>query len=115
MTLKKQLCSLLLVFLEMTDAQNVQNLSLKEGLDKKQFYCTKGNETCALSKGRVKKNQREIPLRRGVSDGRFSPKKKNLRSMVLKHWILHNNHFKTHLFFQFLSGPKGGSNLQKNI
>ena len=56
---------------------------LRKGSIKKQFYCTKGNETCALSKGRVKKNQREIPLRRGVSDGRFSPKKKNLRSMVL--------------------------------
>ena len=42
--------------------------------------------------------------------------------MGLKHWILHNNHFMTHLFFfQFLGGgtlfssdpgPKGGSNLK---
>ena len=97
--------------------------ALRKGSIKKQFCCTKGNETCALSKGRVKKNQREIPLRRGVSDGRFSPKKKNLRSMVLKHWILHNNHFKTHLFFKIFGwgdpfqlrsdpGPKGGSNLK---
>ena len=41
--------------------------------------------------------------------------------MGLKHWILHNNHFETHLFFQFLGGGtlfssdpglKGGPNLK---
>ena len=38
-----------------------------------------------------------------VSDGRFSTKKNN--NMGLNHWILHNNQFKTHLFFfQILGG-----------
>ena len=51
-----------------------------------------------------------------------SRKKEKTKNMGLKHWILHNNHFKTHLFFSifgwggpFLSldpGPKGGSNLK---
>ena len=34
----------------------------------------------------------------GVS-ARFSTKKKTQKNMGLKHWIWHNNHFKTHLFF----------------
>ena len=43
----------------------------------------------------------------GVSDGRFSTKKKEKKNMVLKHWILPNNHFKTHLFFSIFGwgGP----------
>ena len=57
----------------------------------------------------------------GVSNGRFSTKKKNTKNMGLKYWILPNNHFKTHLFFQFLCGVpfsaqilvrKVGSNLK---
>ena len=50
----KQICSLHLFFFEMTDARNVWNLSLKERREKKnQFYCTKGNETCMLSKAPI--------------------------------------------------------------
>ena len=53
-----------------------------------------------------------------VSDGRFFTNEKN---MGLIHWILHDNHFKTHLFFSlfgegilFISDPglKAGSNLE---
>ena len=48
------------------------------------------------------------------------PLKKTKKNMGLKHWILPKDHFKTHLFFQFLGGgtllsldlgPKGVSNL----
>merc|ERR1712208_143366 len=59
----------------------------------------------------------------GVSDGRFSTKKKTKKTnMGLKHWILPNNQFKTHLFFfnfwvgatlfSLDLGPKGGSNFK---
>ena len=49
-------------------------------------------------KGRVQKKKLvEFSTKGGgVSDGRFSTKKKNIG---LKHWILHKDHFKTHLFF----------------
>ena len=43
----------------------------------------------------------------GVSDRQFSTKKKKQKNMGLKHWILPNNQFKTHLFFSIFGwgGP----------
>ena len=57
-------------------------------------------------KGRVqkKKNSGKFHKGRGAATADFPLKKKN---MGLKHWILPNNHFKTHLFFSIFGwgGP----------
>ena len=39
----------------------------------------------------------------GLVTGDF-PLRKEKKNMGLRYWILPNNHFKTHLFFQFLGG-----------
>ena len=58
------------------------------------YYCYS-----QVYKGRVQKKRKIVENSTkgvGISDGRFSTMEKN---MGLKHWILHNNHLKTHLFF----------------
>ena len=72
-----------------------------------------------VGKGRVIKIV-EFSIKGEVSDGIFPLIKK--QNMGLKHWILPNNQFKTHLFFfnfwvggtlfSLDLGPKGGSNFK---
>ena len=49
----------------------------------------------------------ELPTRGGGSATGDFPLRKKKKNMVLKHWILPNNHFKTHLFFSIFGwgGP----------
>ena len=75
-------------------------------------------------KGRVQKEKKKLvenSTKRGEGAGPdFPQRKKTKKNMGLKHWMLPQDHFMTHLFFQFLGGgtllsldlgPKGVSNL----
>ena len=62
------------------------------------------DEKYGNSKGRVKKKIVENSTKGKGSQRRPIFHEEKINNMGLKHWVLPKNHFKTHLFFQFLGG-----------